>query len=110
MQVPPSLQNIYKELKSEVGLEIPKHGHLAEWVGQGVLLLNTSLTVEVLTVPHLAAILASPTVNSHDCETLYQLCSQAPLLSQSTSFATLSQGVATSDLARTFDVYNSCLT
>lgn len=48
VQVPPSLQNIYKELKSDVAFEIPKHGHLAEWVDQGILLLNTSLTVEVL--------------------------------------------------------------
>jgi uracil DNA glycosylase len=46
-RVPSSLQNIYKELESDLGCTIPKHGHLADWVGQGVLLLNTSLTVEV---------------------------------------------------------------
>jgi uracil-DNA glycosylase len=46
-QVPSSLQNIYKELNSDVGFEVPKHGNLAEWVDQGVLLLNSSLTVEV---------------------------------------------------------------
>ncbi len=44
--VPPSLQNIYKELKADVGFEIPKHGHLVSWAKQGVLLLNATLTVE----------------------------------------------------------------
>lgn len=42
---PPSLQNIYKELKSDLGCTIPQHGYLVEWAKQGVLLLNTVLTV-----------------------------------------------------------------
>ena len=43
---PPSLKNIYKELESDLGCQIPKHGCLESWAKQGVLLLNTSLTVE----------------------------------------------------------------
>lgn len=43
---PPSLVNIYKELAQDVGFQIPKHGYLVEWAKQGVLLLNTVLTVE----------------------------------------------------------------
>lgn len=43
--IPPSLQNIYKELHEDVGFVIPKHGHLIDWATQGVLLLNTALTV-----------------------------------------------------------------
>jgi uracil-DNA glycosylase len=42
---PPSLKNIFKELKEDLGCEIPKHGFLLEWAKQGVLLLNTILTV-----------------------------------------------------------------
>lgn len=42
---PPSLVNIYKELKSDLGIDIPSHGCLQKWAKQGVLLLNTSLTV-----------------------------------------------------------------
>ncbi len=42
---PPSLVNIYKELHDDVGIPIPKHGHLEKWAQQGVLLLNASLTV-----------------------------------------------------------------
>lgn len=45
IRVPPSLRNIYKELKSDIGIQPPKHGHLIEWANQGVLLLNTVLTV-----------------------------------------------------------------
>jgi uracil-DNA glycosylase len=45
IQKPPSLQNIFKELKSDLGLEIPLEGNLEKWAGQGVLLLNASLTV-----------------------------------------------------------------
>lgn len=44
--IPPSLQNIYKELNREFGYKIPKHGDLSSWASQGVLLLNASLTVE----------------------------------------------------------------
>lgn len=42
---PPSLKNIFQELKSDVGLEPPSHGCLEAWVRQGVFLLNTVLTV-----------------------------------------------------------------
>ncbi len=42
---PPSLQNIFKELRSDIGLEIPSHGDLTKWADQGVLLLNATLTV-----------------------------------------------------------------
>ncbi|MEJ8544253.1 uracil-DNA glycosylase [Brevibacillus borstelensis] len=42
---PPSLQNIYKELQSDLGCAIPQHGYLVSWAKQGVLLLNTVLTV-----------------------------------------------------------------
>jgi uracil-DNA glycosylase len=44
--LPPSLNNIFIELKSDLGIEPPGHGHLASWAGQGVLLLNATLTVE----------------------------------------------------------------
>ncbi len=43
--IPPSLQNIYKELHSDLGHDIPNHGYLKKWADQGVLLLNTVLTV-----------------------------------------------------------------
>lgn len=43
--VPPSLVNIYKELQAETGMDIPNHGCLLGWARQGVLLLNTALTV-----------------------------------------------------------------
>lgn len=43
--VPPSLVNIYKELKDDLGCNIPSNGYLKKWADQGVLLLNTSLTV-----------------------------------------------------------------
>ena len=42
---PPSLQNIYKEMQSDIGLAPPSHGNLESWAGQGVLLLNAVLTV-----------------------------------------------------------------
>ena len=45
VEPPPSLKNIFKELQSDVGFEIPNHGNLTEWAKQGVLLLNTVLTV-----------------------------------------------------------------
>jgi len=44
--VPPSLKNIYKELHQELGTPIPNHGHLTAWADQGVLLLNSVLSVE----------------------------------------------------------------
>src|SRR5690606_10985684 len=45
VRVPPSLQNMYKELHDDVGFVIPAHGNLEHWAKQGVFLLNTSLTV-----------------------------------------------------------------
>jgi len=45
IQKPPSLQNIFKELKSDIAKEIPINGNLAAWAHQGVLLLNATLTV-----------------------------------------------------------------
>jgi uracil-DNA glycosylase len=45
MQIPPSLQNIHKELESDLGLERPAHGNLEKWAKQGVLLINSTLTV-----------------------------------------------------------------
>lgn len=44
--IPRSLQNIYKELNNEYGYYIPNHGDLSSWAEQGVLLLNTTLTVQ----------------------------------------------------------------
>lgn len=46
VQPPPSLVNIYKEMKSDLGIDPPRHGHLEIWAKQGVLLLNAVLTVE----------------------------------------------------------------
>ena len=45
VKVPPSLVNIYKELQADVGCTIPNNGCLVKWAKQGVLLLNTVLTV-----------------------------------------------------------------
>ncbi|MDP5171696.1 MAG: uracil-DNA glycosylase [Bacteroidia bacterium] len=44
--IPPSLRNMYQELQQDVGLTIPAHGNLQKWAEQGVLLLNSMLTVE----------------------------------------------------------------
>ncbi|MFT6199431.1 MAG: uracil-DNA glycosylase [Vicingaceae bacterium] len=46
IQLPPSLKNIIKELKSDVGISEPMHGDLSHWAQQGVFLLNTCLTVK----------------------------------------------------------------
>lgn len=43
--IPPSLNNIYKELHRDIGMRIPEHGDLTAWADQGVFLLNASLTV-----------------------------------------------------------------
>ena len=43
--LPPSLVNIYKELSDDLGIPPPRHGNLEAWARQGVLLLNTTLTV-----------------------------------------------------------------
>lgn len=45
VDIPPSLVNIYKELKDDLGYQIPNHGYLEKWARQGVLMLNTVLTV-----------------------------------------------------------------
>ncbi|MBE5970576.1 MAG: uracil-DNA glycosylase [Lachnospiraceae bacterium] len=45
VKIPPSLLNIYKELKDDLGCYIPNNGYLVKWAKQGVLLLNTVLTV-----------------------------------------------------------------
>lgn len=45
VKAPPSLLNIFKELKNDLGIEISKNGNLEKWAEQGVLLLNASLTV-----------------------------------------------------------------
>ena len=46
VKIPPSLHNIYKELRSDLGISIPPTGNLERWAKQGVLLLNATLTVE----------------------------------------------------------------
>jgi uracil-DNA glycosylase len=46
VQPPPSLQNIFKEMKTDLRLDAPRHGYLEAWAKQGVLLLNSVLTVE----------------------------------------------------------------
>ena len=45
VKIPPSLVNIYKELHTDLGCYLPNNGYLKKWADQGVLLLNTSLTV-----------------------------------------------------------------
>ena len=45
VEIPPSLVNIYKELEDDLGCPIPNHGYLTKWAKQGVLMLNTVLTV-----------------------------------------------------------------
>lgn len=45
VDIPPSLENIYKELQDDLGCYIPNNGYLVKWANQGVLLLNTVLTV-----------------------------------------------------------------
>ncbi len=49
IKTPPSLVNIYKELKSDLGLNIPNNGYLVPWAQQGVLMLNAMLTVRAHT-------------------------------------------------------------
>ena len=44
-EIPPSLQNIYKELHDDLGCYIPNNGYLVKWAKQGVMMLNTVLTV-----------------------------------------------------------------
>ncbi len=49
IRFPPSLQNIFKELENDLGIEQPKSGNLERWADQGVLLLNATLTVKAHT-------------------------------------------------------------
>lgn len=44
-RIPPSLRNIYKELKADLGIDSPNHANLTAWAKQGILMLNTVLTV-----------------------------------------------------------------
>ncbi|WP_214695906.1 MULTISPECIES: uracil-DNA glycosylase [unclassified Exiguobacterium] len=46
VRFPPSLRNIFQELKDDIGCDMPESGNLEKWAKQGVLLLNTALTVE----------------------------------------------------------------
>ena len=46
VKIPPSLRNIYKEINTDIGIDIPETGFLQNWANQGVLLLNNVLTVE----------------------------------------------------------------
>ena len=46
VKTPPSLANIYREIQSDLGIDMPHHGYLQSWAKQGVLLLNAVLTVE----------------------------------------------------------------
>ena len=45
VEPPPSLKNMFKELNEDIGMDIPAHGELTKWANQGVLMLNTVLTV-----------------------------------------------------------------
>ncbi len=44
-RIPPSLRNVYKELKDDIGVETPHHANLVDWARQGILMLNVVLTV-----------------------------------------------------------------
>lgn len=46
VKIPPSLKNIFKELHNDIGVDVPIHGDLTSWAKQGVLLLNSTLTVK----------------------------------------------------------------
>ena len=45
-RIPPSLQNIFRELQTDIGMPVPSHGDLSQWAERGVLLLNSVLSVE----------------------------------------------------------------
>jgi len=51
VRFPPSLINIFKEIKDDIGTDAPTTGNLTRWAEQGVLLLNATLTVRALSVP-----------------------------------------------------------
>lgn len=46
IKIPPSLRNIYKELVTDIGINMPQHGDLSSWANQGIFLLNAMLSVE----------------------------------------------------------------
>ena len=46
VRIPPSLMNIFKEIQSDLGVPVSRHGYLKQWAEQGVLLINSVLTVE----------------------------------------------------------------
>lgn len=46
IKIPPSLKNIYKELNSDLQLDMPKHGYLMDWAKQGVFMMNAVMSVE----------------------------------------------------------------
>lgn len=46
VKIPPSLKNIYKERKNDLGMEIPTHGYLMDWAKQGVFMMNAVMSVE----------------------------------------------------------------
>lgn len=46
IKLPPSLRNIYKELKSDLGIDMPSHGYLMDWAKQGVFMMNALMSVE----------------------------------------------------------------
>ena len=64
VRVPPSLANIFKELTADLGVGRPSHGDLTAWAQQGVLLLNTSLSVEEGSAGSHAAIGWGPVTSS----------------------------------------------
>lgn len=46
VKIPPSLKNMYKELKSDLDIDVPSHGYLIDWAKQGVFMMNAVLTVQ----------------------------------------------------------------
>jgi len=70
---PPSLNNIFEELRTDVGIAKPKHGCLQKWAEQGVLLLNTVLTVEA-GLAHSHAKIGWETFTDHIIKALNEKC------------------------------------
>ena len=73
VKIPPSLQNIYKELKDDLNIPIAHTGDLTKWGKEGVLLLNTALTCEV-NKPGSHSLLWRPFI----CKLIKQICSYNP--------------------------------
>ena len=70
---PPSLNNIFEELRTDVGIAMPKQGYLQKWAEQGVLLLNTVLTVEA-GLAHSHAKIGWETFTDHIIKVLNEKC------------------------------------